>query len=71
VDQPFGAQNFDGFFDGADGDAVALGKGALAGDRPPRPQFAGFDLSAKDGGQLLVDRHGSFMIDLGHMIKVT
>src|SRR5260370_38071372 len=63
VDQAFGAQDFDGFLDGADGDAVPLSEGSLAGDGPPGAQFAGFDLGAKDGGQLLVDRHGSFMIE--------
>ena len=70
VDQAFGAEDFDGFLDGADSDAVPLGQRPLAGDRPPGGQFAGFDLSTKDGGQLLVDRHGAFMIDLGHMIKL-
>jgi hypothetical protein len=70
VDQAFGAEDFDGFLDGADGDAVSLGEGAFAGDRAPGGQFAGFDLSTKDGGQLLVDRHGAFMIDLAHMIKL-
>lgn len=70
VNQALAAQDFDGFLDGADGDAVLLSEAAFAGDRPTRAQFAGFDLSTEDGGQLLVDRHGSFMIDLGHTIKL-
>jgi len=36
VDEPFGSEDFDGFLDGADGDAVPLGEGSFAGDWPPR-----------------------------------
>jgi hypothetical protein len=64
-----GAQHLDGLLYGADRHAVALGKGALAGDRPARPEFTGLDLGAEDGRELPVYRLGALVVDLVHVIK--
>lgn len=69
VHKALGAQHLDGFLHGADRHAVALGKGALARDRPAGAKLAGFDLGAKDGRKLPVHRLGPLVVDLVHVIK--